>query len=119
MTIMGANLLPRPIYFKDIPRRWRDLIRQCVGLLFGELRDCRIKDGAIVSVGQVIGKHTATPRPAVPADLDGRPLAQNWLSLMALCAKPELETIPLIKIESGVPVLEHTDEGRWSFDDST
>lgn len=116
---MGANLLPKPLYLKNISLRWRELIRRCVSLLYGELRDCRIKDGTIVSVGQVIGKHTPTPRPAVPADFEGKPLPQNWISLIALCEKPGLERIPSIKIEAGVPVLEFTDEGRWSFEDST
>ena len=116
---MGEHLLTGPVFLKDIPRRWRYLIRRCVNLLYGELRDCQIEDSAIVSVGHVVGKYTSTPRPAALADFEGKPLTQNWLSLIALCAKPGLKTITSIKIEAGVPVIEFTDEGRWSFEDST
>ena len=115
---MSQHLSPKPIYLKNLSRRWQAFVRQCASLLYGELQNCRVEAGAVVSVGRVIGTHTPNPPVACSPDLEGKPLPKNWVSFMTLCARPGLKIIASIKIADGSPVVEFTEEGQWSFNES-
>lgn len=115
---MSQHFSPKPIYLKNLSRRWQAFVRQCASLLYGDLQNCRVEDGTVVSVDRVIGKHTPNPRVASSPDIEGKPLPQGWVSFITLCARPGLKSIASIKIEDGSPVLEITEEGQWHFDES-
>lgn len=54
------------------------------------------------------------PATPIPPFSETQPIPNTWLTVMDICGKSAVQSIPIIKIESGEPVRVCIDEGGWT-----
>ena len=98
----------------SLPASWKGLMRRCHDLWFGELTDCQVQRGAITKVGRFVKSVFTKPAPNIPSFSENQPIPNSWQTVMNICEKSAVQSIPIIKIESGEPVRVCIDEGGWT-----
>lgn len=89
-------------------------MRRCHDLWFGELTDCQVQRGAITKVGRFVKSVFTKPATPTPPFSENQPIPNSWQTVMSICEKNAVQSIPIIKIESGEPVRVCIDEGGWT-----
>ncbi len=98
----------------SLPNPWKKLIRRCHDLWFGDLIDCQVEQGNITRVDRFVKSVLTKPLAAVTPFSETLPISTAWQTVMANCRKASVQSIPVIKIESGEPVRICIDEGGWT-----